>query len=107
MAEFIAGAAKDSQIGLEMAQKFIEDDQDSLEEEIELADNNKKKAMVQAKKSIMKDPDLDDDEKIFNIENLSQSSRWGVLQKLVGGLSLGMVFNTIVYLIIILMLTSG
>ena len=106
MAEIVAGAAKDSQLGVSAAENKIEEKRKKLEDEIKEIEDQKAKALKVAKLAILKDDNIKPEEKIEHLEALDKSSRWQVISGIFNGFSLTMIFNTIVYLIIIWMLTG-
>ena len=105
MAE-LAASASASQPTVNNFGDKIKSEIERLNEEIEHTEENRKVALAKAKASVMKDESLTDEEKIFIIENLKDPTRWTILSKLFGGLSFGYIFNTVVFLIIIIALNA-
>jgi len=106
MAEALAGIAKDSQLGVKSAEDKIEAERQKLEDEIKTIEDKKSTAIRIAKLAILKDPSIPDEDKIVHLEALDKSSRWQIISGIFNGFSLTMIFNTVVYLLIIWMLTG-
>ena len=102
----VAGSVLPSQPTVNSLTEKVQKEIAELEKEEQQSANDRKKARHMAKLAIMRDPNLTDEEKIFGVENLDDPTRWTILSKILSGLSIYSIFNTIIFLIIILSLAG-